>query len=156
MKFLITLSQDEGNRPQTRLEDLQGLKPVFKDGQRIKVAGRGAPGTNGATALSFWVDGINVGSATTTAALSGPVTVIGAQPTASSFTVGNPSAGATDFFAGGIKQVSIHARTIGYAAVCRQAIARTEPLERSPAVRWETRSSRCPRACGDPTRTSSS
>jgi acetyl-CoA C-acetyltransferase len=32
----ITLSQDEGNRPQTRLEDLSGLKPVFKDGQTIK------------------------------------------------------------------------------------------------------------------------
>ncbi|ACL60287.1 acetyl-CoA C-acyltransferase [Methylobacterium nodulans] len=31
----ITLSQDEGNRPQTRLEDLAALKPVFKDGQRI-------------------------------------------------------------------------------------------------------------------------
>ncbi|WP_298960690.1 acetyl-CoA C-acyltransferase [uncultured Methylobacterium sp.] len=31
----ITLSQDEGNRPQTRLEDLSALKPVFKDGQRI-------------------------------------------------------------------------------------------------------------------------
>jgi acetyl-CoA C-acetyltransferase len=31
----ITVSQDEGNRPQTRLEDLQTLKPVFKDGQRI-------------------------------------------------------------------------------------------------------------------------
>jgi acetyl-CoA C-acetyltransferase len=32
----ITLDRDEGNRPQTTLADLQGLKPVFKDGQRIK------------------------------------------------------------------------------------------------------------------------
>ncbi|MFE1600606.1 acetyl-CoA C-acyltransferase [Methylobacterium sp. ID0610] len=32
----VTLAQDEGNRPQTRLEDLAALKPVFKDGQRIK------------------------------------------------------------------------------------------------------------------------
>ena len=31
----VTLTQDEGNRPQTRLEDLQALKPVFKDGQRV-------------------------------------------------------------------------------------------------------------------------
>ena len=32
----ITLDRDEGNRPQTRLEDLAALKPVFKNGQRIK------------------------------------------------------------------------------------------------------------------------
>jgi acetyl-CoA C-acetyltransferase len=32
----ITLSRDEGNRPQTRLEDLSALKPVFKDGLRVK------------------------------------------------------------------------------------------------------------------------
>lgn len=31
----VTLAQDEGNRPQTRLEDLERLAPVFKDGQRI-------------------------------------------------------------------------------------------------------------------------
>jgi acetyl-CoA C-acetyltransferase len=31
----IRLAQDEGNRPQTGLADLAGLKPVFKDGQRI-------------------------------------------------------------------------------------------------------------------------
>jgi acetyl-CoA C-acetyltransferase len=31
----ITLAQDEGNRPQTRLEDLKALKPVFKNGQRV-------------------------------------------------------------------------------------------------------------------------
>ncbi len=29
------LRQDEGNRPQTRLEDLAGLKPVMKGGQRV-------------------------------------------------------------------------------------------------------------------------
>jgi acetyl-CoA C-acetyltransferase len=31
----ITLSQDEGNRPQTRLEDLAGLQPVMKGGQQV-------------------------------------------------------------------------------------------------------------------------
>ncbi|MDB5558616.1 MAG: acetyl-CoA acetyltransferase [Enterovirga sp.] len=31
----ITLDKDEGNRPQTRLEDLQKLQPVFKNGQRV-------------------------------------------------------------------------------------------------------------------------
>jgi acetyl-CoA C-acetyltransferase len=33
----IRLAQDEGNRPQTTLADLEGLKPVFKDGQRIQM-----------------------------------------------------------------------------------------------------------------------
>lgn len=33
-----TLSWDEGNRPQTRLEDLALLKPVQKDGRRITKA----------------------------------------------------------------------------------------------------------------------
>jgi acetyl-CoA C-acetyltransferase len=32
----ITLTRDEGNRPETKLEDLAKLKPVFKDGQRVK------------------------------------------------------------------------------------------------------------------------
>ena len=32
----VTLKLDEGNRPKTTLADLQGLQPVFKDGQRIK------------------------------------------------------------------------------------------------------------------------
>jgi acetyl-CoA C-acetyltransferase len=32
----VTLKLDEGNRPQTTLEDLQKLQPVFKGGQRIK------------------------------------------------------------------------------------------------------------------------
>jgi acetyl-CoA C-acetyltransferase len=31
----IMLSKDEGNRPQTVLADLEGLKPVFKDGMRV-------------------------------------------------------------------------------------------------------------------------
>jgi acetyl-CoA C-acetyltransferase len=32
----VTLTKDEGNRPDTNLEGLAALKPVFKDGQRIK------------------------------------------------------------------------------------------------------------------------
>jgi acetyl-CoA C-acetyltransferase len=32
----ITVRQDEGNRPQTTLDDLKKLPPVFKNGQRIK------------------------------------------------------------------------------------------------------------------------
>jgi acetyl-CoA C-acetyltransferase len=32
----VTLKLDEGNRPKTVLADLQGLQPVFKNGQRIK------------------------------------------------------------------------------------------------------------------------
>ena len=35
----VTLGKDEGNRPDTNLEGLAGLKPVFKDGQQVK-AGR--------------------------------------------------------------------------------------------------------------------
>jgi acetyl-CoA C-acetyltransferase len=35
----VTLSKDEGARPETTLEDLAKLKPVFKDGQRLKVGG---------------------------------------------------------------------------------------------------------------------
>jgi acetyl-CoA C-acetyltransferase len=35
----VTLSKDEGNRPETTLEDLAKLKPVFKDGQRLNVGG---------------------------------------------------------------------------------------------------------------------
>ncbi len=51
----ITLAQDEGNRPQTRLEDLQGLKPVFKDGQTIRegrfiTAGNASQLSDGASA----------------------------------------------------------------------------------------------------------
>jgi acetyl-CoA C-acetyltransferase len=32
----VTLAKDEGNRPDTNLEGLAALKPVFKDGQRIR------------------------------------------------------------------------------------------------------------------------
>ncbi len=32
----VTLEKDEGNRPSTTLEGLAALKPVFRDGQRIK------------------------------------------------------------------------------------------------------------------------
>ena len=51
----ITLDKDEGNRPQTRLEDLAGLKPVFKDGQRVKeghfiTAGNASQLSDGASA----------------------------------------------------------------------------------------------------------
>jgi acetyl-CoA C-acetyltransferase len=35
----VTLAKDEGNRPETTLEDLSKLKPVFKDGQRVKAGG---------------------------------------------------------------------------------------------------------------------
>jgi acetyl-CoA C-acetyltransferase len=31
----VTLRADEGNRPQTTLDDLRGLKPVFKDGMNL-------------------------------------------------------------------------------------------------------------------------
>ncbi|KTS32394.1 acetyl-CoA acetyltransferase [Methylobacterium indicum] len=52
----VTLAQDEGNRPQTKLEDLQGLKPVFKDGLRIKegrfiTAGNASQLSDGAAAV---------------------------------------------------------------------------------------------------------
>jgi len=35
----VTLAKDEGNRPETTLDDLAKLKPVFKDGQRVAVGG---------------------------------------------------------------------------------------------------------------------
>jgi acetyl-CoA C-acetyltransferase len=52
----ITLSKDEGNRPETTLEDLARLKPVFKDGQRVKegkyiTAGNASQLSDGAAAL---------------------------------------------------------------------------------------------------------
>ncbi|MBW3618464.1 MAG: acetyl-CoA C-acyltransferase, partial [Proteobacteria bacterium] len=51
----VTLAQDEGNRPQTRLEDLQGLKPVFANGQQVKegryiTAGNASQLSDGASA----------------------------------------------------------------------------------------------------------
>jgi len=51
----ITLSKDEGNRPQTTLENLQNLQPVFKGGQQIKegiyiTAGNASQLSDGASA----------------------------------------------------------------------------------------------------------
>ena len=52
----VTLRQDEGNRPQTTLADLQKLQPVFKGGQQIKegkyiTAGNASQLSDGAAAL---------------------------------------------------------------------------------------------------------
>ncbi len=52
----VTLSRDEGNRPQTRLEDLANLKPVFANGQKIAkgeyiTAGNASQLSDGAAAL---------------------------------------------------------------------------------------------------------
>ena len=51
----VTLEKDEGNRPSTTLESLQGLGPVFKDGQQIKqgkhiTAGNASQLSDGASA----------------------------------------------------------------------------------------------------------
>jgi acetyl-CoA C-acetyltransferase len=51
----VTLSKDEGNRPDTTLEGLAGLKPVFADGQVVKVgkcitAGNASQLSDGASA----------------------------------------------------------------------------------------------------------
>jgi len=51
----ITIGRDEGNRPQTVLADLAGLKPVFKDGQRVQegrfiTAGNASQLSDGASA----------------------------------------------------------------------------------------------------------
>ncbi|MGH1352395.1 MAG: acetyl-CoA C-acyltransferase [Methyloligellaceae bacterium] len=51
----ITLSKDEGNRPGTTLEGLQGLKPVFADGMNLKegkhiTAGNASQLSDGASA----------------------------------------------------------------------------------------------------------
>jgi acetyl-CoA C-acetyltransferase len=52
----VTLKLDEGNRPKTTLQDLQGLQPVFKNGQRVKegrfiTAGNASQLSDGAAAL---------------------------------------------------------------------------------------------------------
>ncbi len=52
----VTLSRDEGNRPQTRLEDLAALKPVFSNGQVVAkgefiTAGNASQLSDGAAAL---------------------------------------------------------------------------------------------------------
>ena len=51
----VTLDKDEGNRPDTNLEGLASLKPVFKDGQRVKegkfiTAGNASQLSDGASA----------------------------------------------------------------------------------------------------------
>ena len=51
----VTLSQDEGNRPDTKLEGLQSLEPVFKDGNFVKegkfiTAGNASQLSDGASA----------------------------------------------------------------------------------------------------------
>lgn len=51
----VTLSKDEGNRPGTTLENLQGLAPVFKGGQQVKegrfiTAGNASQLSDGASA----------------------------------------------------------------------------------------------------------
>jgi acetyl-CoA C-acetyltransferase len=52
----ITLERDEGNRPQTVLDDLAGLKPVFAGGQKVQqgafiTAGNSSQLSDGAAAL---------------------------------------------------------------------------------------------------------
>src|ERR1700686_2530811 len=54
----VTLEKDEGNRPDTSLEGLANLKPVFKDGQRIKegrfiTAGNASQLSDGAAAAAL-------------------------------------------------------------------------------------------------------
>jgi len=54
-KKSVTLDKDEGNRPDTSLDGLAGLKPVFKDGQRVKegrfiTAGNASQLSDGASA----------------------------------------------------------------------------------------------------------
>ncbi|MDA5558049.1 acetyl-CoA C-acyltransferase [Shimia sp. MMG029] len=51
----VTLEKDEGNRPATTLENLQGLNPVFKDGQQVQqgahiTAGNASQLSDGASA----------------------------------------------------------------------------------------------------------
>ena len=51
----VTLEKDEGNRPDTNLDGLAALKPVFKDGQRVKegrhiTAGNASQLSDGASA----------------------------------------------------------------------------------------------------------
>jgi acetyl-CoA C-acetyltransferase len=54
----VTLEKDEGNRPETTLEGLQGLKPVFGNGQRVKegkfiTAGNASQLSDGAAAVTM-------------------------------------------------------------------------------------------------------
>ena len=57
-KKSVTLSKDEGNRPETNLEGLSALKPVFKDGQQVKegrfiTAGNASQLSDGASAAGL-------------------------------------------------------------------------------------------------------
>jgi acetyl-CoA C-acetyltransferase len=58
----VTLTRDEGNRPDTNLEGLAALKPVFKDGQRVKegkfiTAGNASQLSDGASAALLMEEG---------------------------------------------------------------------------------------------------
>jgi acetyl-CoA C-acetyltransferase len=58
----VTLEKDEGNRPDTSLEGLANLKPVFKDGQRIGqgkfiTAGNASQLSDGASAVVLMEEG---------------------------------------------------------------------------------------------------
>jgi acetyl-CoA C-acetyltransferase len=58
----VRLEKDEGNRPDTNLEGLAGLKPVFKDGQRVKegrfiTAGNASQLSDGASAAVLMEEG---------------------------------------------------------------------------------------------------
>ena len=59
-KKSVTLAKDEGNRPDTTLDGLAGLKPVFKDGQRVKqgrfiTAGKASQLSDGASG-EVWME----------------------------------------------------------------------------------------------------
>jgi acetyl-CoA C-acetyltransferase len=61
-KKSVTLDKDEGNRPDTSLDGLAGLKPVFKDGQRVKAgrfitAGNASQLSDGASAAVLMEEG---------------------------------------------------------------------------------------------------
>jgi acetyl-CoA C-acetyltransferase len=58
----VTLKKDEGNRPDTTLEGLKGLKPVFKDGLQVKegrfiTAGNASQLSDGASAAVVMEEG---------------------------------------------------------------------------------------------------
>jgi acetyl-CoA C-acetyltransferase len=58
----VTLDKDEGNRPDTNLDGLAALKPVFKDGQRVKegkyiTAGNASQLSDGASAAVLMEEG---------------------------------------------------------------------------------------------------
>ena len=58
----VSLGKDEGNRPDTNLDGLAALKPVFKDGQRVKegrfiTAGNASQLSDGASAAVLMEEG---------------------------------------------------------------------------------------------------